>query len=281
MDKFKPHLTPPFSLLENELTVCSLTATHAPNNYHSWTHRKWCLLNLVHYHPEMIPVELEFSAQWVNEHVSENSGYHYRQILIDYIKKFSIKVPKQYFLKVVEKLNISIETEFDQLIVFLLGSGSNKSSNDSTEYVNYIILLLYELTVVINGIDKDFNEHESLWLHRRYVIYRLLESSLNFLGDKLTLCKNFNELDTLSDSNSNMLNCICNESYQAKQPKIFKCQPSRFEGTNLCSILSDIERKFMARNSLRSPLQGEYAKRHEKWLKYVVSFDINEYRSRD
>lgn len=276
----KNGVTPPLRLLEGELAVCSLTADNTPNNYHSWTHRQWCMSKLGNYFPDIFLQELAFSEKWITQHVSENSGYHYRQFLIDKSRTWeNVPFLTQYFEMILTQLNIVNDGEFVQVFTFLLGNPSkNKPIEDVSKCMNHVVLLLYELIVVIESIDKVYVEHESLWLHRRYVIQRLLETSYDYLGDTFKTASNLenNQIfkNVLSKSQSNIINTICSNNYGEKQPKISKIQPIKFKLTNMHRILSKSEENFVSKNLLGSALQCDLAKRHEKWVNYILGFEI-------
>ncbi|XP_066157843.1 protein prenyltransferase alpha subunit repeat-containing protein 1 [Euwallacea fornicatus] len=269
------------SLLDSELALCTQTASSSPNNYHSWTHREWIFSLFLPHFPSIVITELEFSEQWINGHVSEHSGYHYRQVVIhSYRHHKNLRMPVDCFYRVSTKLNLSDQWgNFEELLVFLLGPSAK--IKEYNYYVSYILLLLYELQDVICYIDKEYIEHESLWLHRRSIIYKLLEICHDYLGEQMNPNRNLSEFKSISSElgiSNNVIMSISNDTnYKGTQAKIFKSQPTKFESTSLCQILYDSERDFIKRNSLRSALQSEYAKRYEKWLKYVVGFNIELY----
>jgi len=267
----------PFNLLENELNVCLITANSVQNNYHAWTHRIWCMEQFVLYYPNIVTRELEFSKEWIGQHVSENTGYHYRQFIIDLFKGCqNIPLHTEYFNEVIKQLNILNDGEAVQLIYYLLGTSTRNRPDDYLpQLINYLVLLLYELLVVIENINWTFKEHESLWLHRRYVLSSLFEVSHEYLGESFQVAKNINiPMNSTNANTKNVINLLVNENYGEKQPKMFKSQPNKFESTNLYKILSNTEKKFIGKNSSFSAFRLDLAKKHEKWLKYILGFEL-------
>lgn len=277
----KNGIAPSIGNLENELAVTLAAATGSQNNYHAWTHRIWCMEQFLPYFPDILNREMQFSEKWINEHVSENTGYHYRQFLINLFKtQREFVVLPVYFNEVTRRLNLLNDDEPAQLLIFLLGKPlKNKSLKDISKYINIIVVLLYELIVVIENINSIFIEHESLWLHRRYILYNLVQTADEYLGEpyntaiqgkNASICFNHESQSIYRNAISN----IVNENCEAKQPKIFKSQPSKFQTSNLYRVLMNREKEFICKNCTGSLTQMELAKRYEKWLKLNIGFDL-------
>ncbi|XP_050293456.1 protein prenyltransferase alpha subunit repeat-containing protein 1 [Anthonomus grandis grandis] len=265
-------VSPNISVLETELSTCTITAGMTPNNYHSWNHRQWFVLKLENHFPDLISQELSFSEQWISKHVSENTGYHYRQFLIERVKEKGCNVLlEDQYRKVLVQLNILGDGERVQMLNYLLGQPDKSCCLDNLEMVmNYIILLLHEILVVIETIDKVYVEHESLWLHRRFVLQKLLEVSTKYLGENIMKPK-IPECVT----KANIIQSLSEDDYSKKEPKIFKSQPSRFQSTNLYRIISESEKGFLSKNSSGSAVQTDLANRHQKWVKYILGFETS------
>lgn len=71
-------------VLTQEMKVAQQAAEKYPNNYNAWNYRLWLLDvdNCV----ELILKELRDSEVWVSLHVSDHSGFHYRQNLLTRLK---------------------------------------------------------------------------------------------------------------------------------------------------------------------------------------------------
>ncbi|XP_002731215.1 protein prenyltransferase alpha subunit repeat-containing protein 1-like [Saccoglossus kowalevskii] len=77
------------SIVENEFKVCTLAAEHYSNNYSAWSHRIWVLQNLAVCDGRTISSELSKTVTLVSMHISDHSGFHYRQFLIQQIGKLN------------------------------------------------------------------------------------------------------------------------------------------------------------------------------------------------
>ncbi|KFR14151.1 Protein prenyltransferase alpha subunit repeat-containing protein 1, partial [Opisthocomus hoazin] len=69
-------------LVQEEMNVCSEAAGRYPSNYNAWSHRIWVLQHLGKLAVKVILDELSSTKYWVSMHVSDHSGFHYRQFLL-------------------------------------------------------------------------------------------------------------------------------------------------------------------------------------------------------
>jgi len=75
------------SLIRAEFAVCGRAADRYPNNYYAWNQRVWMLQHAGGWLPaeayiDVVLGELSWSADWVAVHVSDYSGFHYRQVVM-------------------------------------------------------------------------------------------------------------------------------------------------------------------------------------------------------
>ncbi|KFP38858.1 Protein prenyltransferase alpha subunit repeat-containing protein 1, partial [Chlamydotis macqueenii] len=69
-------------LVQEEMNVCSEAAGRYPSNYNAWSHRIWVLQHLGKLTVKVLLDELSSTKYWVSVHVSDHSGFHYRQFLL-------------------------------------------------------------------------------------------------------------------------------------------------------------------------------------------------------
>ncbi|KAM9368026.1 protein prenyltransferase alpha subunit repeat-containing protein 1 isoform 1-T1 [Phaethornis superciliosus] len=69
-------------LVQEEMNVCSEAAGRYPSNYNAWSHRIWVLQHLGKLTAKILLDELSSTKYWVSMHVSDHSGFHYRQFLL-------------------------------------------------------------------------------------------------------------------------------------------------------------------------------------------------------
>lgn len=70
------------NILQEELKVCIMAAEKYRCNYYAWTYRIWLMDTFVHGNPLMLESEIQLTREWVRSHVSDCSGFHYRQYLL-------------------------------------------------------------------------------------------------------------------------------------------------------------------------------------------------------
>ncbi|NWS25404.1 PTAR1 protein, partial [Polioptila caerulea] len=70
-------------LVQEEMNVCSEAAGRYPSNYNAWSHRIWVLQHLAKLTVKVLLDELSSTKFWVSMHVSDHSGFHYRQFLLN------------------------------------------------------------------------------------------------------------------------------------------------------------------------------------------------------
>lgn len=261
------------TLLQNEMSVCEMAAEKSPNNYHAWNHRIWTIENVaekIDNFKDVILGELDFSSRWIKGHVSEHTSYHYRQFLFDLVKTNSkiTSIYHRYYNQVIHNLNLDNEDDPACILVYLLGkSKSVKSVEENIQFVNYFSLLLFDLVEIID-LNAVFSNHESIYYHRRYLLYKLLKTAHEYHEISHKMRKNiyFKGVGNIVDSD------LGNNG--EKQPKLFKSQPNKVESSFLYNSLVKSESDFVKQN-LNSGYSGfELAKRYEKWLKYVFGFDF-------
>ncbi|NWU85467.1 PTAR1 protein, partial [Onychorhynchus coronatus] len=70
-------------LVQEEMNVCTEAAGRYPSNYNAWSHRIWVLQHLAKLTVKVLLDELSSTKYWVSMHVSDHSGFHYRQFLLN------------------------------------------------------------------------------------------------------------------------------------------------------------------------------------------------------
>lgn len=130
--------------LFSELDICSWTADKHQNNYHSWNHRLWVLQQFATRvgFANVCRLEYETSHRWVSVHVSEHSGLHYLQYLLD---------------SLVSLVNEAKVENIQEIIPCV----------DSVEN-------LYQKELEFNrDLIEEYRDHEALFCHRRFLLTRL------------------------------------------------------------------------------------------------------------
>ncbi|NXF26115.1 PTAR1 protein, partial [Rhodinocichla rosea] len=144
-------------LVEEEMNVCSEAAGRYPSNYNAWSHRIWVLQHLAKLTVKVLLDELSSTKYWVSMHVSDHSGFHYRQFLLNSlihrtVTDKSILVQKQ----VVNEQNFSLQKEEE-------GAGTEAACAEE-QSVDLPSCLDEEMELCSELID-NYPGHETLWCH--------------------------------------------------------------------------------------------------------------------
>ncbi|XP_074993316.1 protein prenyltransferase alpha subunit repeat-containing protein 1 isoform X5 [Calonectris borealis] len=168
-------------LVQEEMNVCSEAAGRYPSNYNAWSHRIWVLQHLgkltvkkngkglVLFGVEMEKTglvlldELSSTKYWVSMHVSDHSGFHYRQFLLKSligrtVTDNNVLVQNQ----MVNEQNPSLQKEEE--------SAGAEAACVEEQNVDLPCRLEEELELCTELIDS-YPGHETLWCHRRRVFY--------------------------------------------------------------------------------------------------------------
>ncbi|CDQ90851.1 unnamed protein product [Oncorhynchus mykiss] len=137
-------------VLHEEMKVCADAAGRYPSNYNAWSHRIWVLQNMAPGNLKVLHDELSSMRQWVSMHVSDHSGFHYRQFLLKaLVRELSQSLP--------HKANPHHQANGEATAAAPCPSPPSPEDLASVELCTDLI--------------KSFPGHETLWCHRRHVFY--------------------------------------------------------------------------------------------------------------
>ncbi|NXM93762.1 PTAR1 protein, partial [Sylvia borin] len=144
-------------LVQEEMKVCSEAAGRYPSNYNAWSHRIWVLQHLAKLTVKILLDELSSTKYWVSMHVSDHSGFHYRQFLLNSlicrtVTDNSILVQNQ----VVNEQNPSLQKEEE--------SAGTEAACAEEQSVDLPHCLDEEMELCSELID-NYPGHETLWSH--------------------------------------------------------------------------------------------------------------------
>ncbi|NWH57746.1 PTAR1 protein, partial [Geococcyx californianus] len=142
-------------LMQEEMNVCSEAAGRYPSNYNAWSHRIWVLQHLGKLSAKVLLDELSSTKYWVSVHVSDHSGFHYRQFLLKSL--ISRTVTENNVLvqnQMINQQNLSLQKEEQTA-----GAGTAEEQNvDLLHHLEEELELCTELIDIYPG-------HETLWCH--------------------------------------------------------------------------------------------------------------------
>uniref|UniRef100_A0A8C5WP35 Protein prenyltransferase alpha subunit repeat containing 1 n=1 Tax=Laticauda laticaudata TaxID=8630 RepID=A0A8C5WP35_LATLA len=150
-------------LVKEEMDVCCDAAGRYPSNYNAWSHRIWVLQNLAKLNTKILLDELSSTKHWVSIHVSDHSGFHYRQFLL---KSLIVRTGTDSIIKLFDPPTNQQTSCFpkDEADEGAEAFCMEKQLPDHSLYLKEEIELCTDLINTYPG-------HETLWYHRRQVFY--------------------------------------------------------------------------------------------------------------
>ncbi|XP_077601263.1 protein prenyltransferase alpha subunit repeat-containing protein 1-like [Stigmatopora nigra] len=272
-------------MLQEELNVCSHAACSYPSNYNAWSHRIWVLQHMAKGNVKVFHDELATTCQWVSMHVSDHSGFHYRQFLLkELIEEFS---PTPASSRKCSPQHQSRTAPNNLLLssINVLANGEQLGKETTDEDKELELAKLFELfhreMELCSDLIRSFPGHETLWSHRRHVFYLWHQwrwehqlYNLNSNGDNL-LHNNGDTAQLKPDAQS----CedwgggtmevdgiaLPRDSKRQKRGLRLSSLPSL---SSECTFLSDIL------DSQCNPEQRHFGLAYKKWLNSVIGKEL-------
>ncbi|XP_045418365.1 protein prenyltransferase alpha subunit repeat-containing protein 1 isoform X2 [Lemur catta] len=222
-------------LIQEEMEVCGEAAGRYPSNYNAWSHRIWVLQHLAKLDVKILLDELSSTKHWASIHVSDHSGFHYRQFLL-----------KSLISQTVTDSSVLEQNSLRSEPSLVLPKDEEAAAPTEEPRVNLPHLLEEEVEFSTDLIDS-YPGHETLWCHRRHVFY--LQHHLN-AGPQLSQAM---EVDGLNDSSK--------KGY-SQETKRLKRTPAPD------SLGLEMEHRFIDQvlSTCRNVEQARFANAYRKWL---------------
>ncbi|XP_046678380.1 protein prenyltransferase alpha subunit repeat-containing protein 1 [Homalodisca vitripennis] len=254
-------------LVTSEVHVCQMAADLYSNNYYAWNHRIWCLNQLPQDSGSYISFLIDEwmqTHQWVSVHVSDHSGFQYRQHLLD---RF-VKLPPSGF-STVRKCTVDIEQNSAWSLQMFLSPSESKQDSHLTESTKSI---LYEaldkkcekldsipLGIVLSELffNTDlvlvYPGHEAIWYHRRFIVHVFRECVYNL------------------ESGGGQRNCHKDNNGVSleKTKKVENIEDS------LLQRLVKFETVLYSKCRADKDRQASYAEKHRAWLASIMKINLN------
>ncbi|XP_064792752.1 protein prenyltransferase alpha subunit repeat-containing protein 1-like isoform X2 [Oncorhynchus masou masou] len=163
-------------VLHEEMKVCADAAGRYPSNYNAWSHRIWVLQNMAPGNLKVLHDELSSMRQWVSMHVSDHSGFHYRQFLLKALVRqlsqslSSSSSPQHYHPQPSSNPRHSPHHQANGEATAAAPCPSPPSPEDLAS-VPALPQLFHQEVELCTDLIKSFPGHETLWCHRRHVFY--------------------------------------------------------------------------------------------------------------
>ncbi|XP_030665899.1 protein prenyltransferase alpha subunit repeat-containing protein 1 isoform X3 [Nomascus leucogenys] len=221
-------------LIQEEMEVCGEAAGRYPSNYNAWSHRIWVLQHLAKLDVKILLDELSSTKHWASMHVSDHSGFHYRQFLL-----------KSLISQTVIDSSVMEQNPLRSEPALVLPKDEEAAVSTEEPRINLPHLLEEEVEFSTDLIDS-YPGHETLWCHRRHIFY--LQHHLN--GSQLSQAM---EVDGLNDS--------------SKQG--YSQETKRLKRTPVPDSLGlEMEHRFIDQvlSTCRNVEQARFASAYRKWL---------------
>ncbi|XP_060574914.1 protein prenyltransferase alpha subunit repeat-containing protein 1-like [Ruditapes philippinarum] len=118
-----------------EIDVCRCAAEKYPCNYYAWSQRIWLIQHCYNCSTQVLLSELQVTESWVERHISDTCGFHYRQFLLT-----------------------TLFAQRDQL-----------RDQFSMQYV----AIMQKEHKFVQDLISTYPGHEAMWNHRKYVFHSL------------------------------------------------------------------------------------------------------------
>ncbi|DAA26893.1 protein prenyltransferase alpha subunit repeat-containing protein 1 [Bos taurus] len=222
-------------LIREEMEVCGEAAGRYPSNYNAWSHRIWVLQHLAKLDTKILLDELSSTKHWASMHVSDHSGFHYRQFLL-----------KSLISQTVTDGSVLEQSPLRSESTVVLPKDEEAVASAEESRINLPHLLEEEVEFSTDLIDA-YPGHETLWCHRRHVFY--LQHHLN-AGPHTSQAM---EVDGLSD--------FSKQGY-SQEIKRLKRTPAPD------SLGLEMEHRFIDQvlSTCRNVEQARFANAYRKWL---------------
>ncbi|KAL4623155.1 protein prenyltransferase alpha subunit repeat-containing protein 1 [Arapaima gigas] len=250
-------------ILQEEMQVCGEAAGRYPSNYNAWSHRIWVLQNLARGNLKILHDELSSMKLWVSMHVSDHSGFHYRQFLLKTLvgeMSLTVEIP-----------HATPHAPSDQHC-------SHWPNGDSPVAVTVPQLFDQELELCTDLIET-YPGHETLWCHRRHVFFlwhhwwrehpqsrgeppSLLNHTDEMLGSSLdaSLNQSVQAMDIDLASDGIRQSGYTQDTKRLKRGPIQACPGLPSEHSFVTKVL----------HGCRNTEQGRFAAAYRKWLDSVI-----------
>uniref|UniRef100_A0A4W4FS88 Protein prenyltransferase alpha subunit repeat containing 1 n=1 Tax=Electrophorus electricus TaxID=8005 RepID=A0A4W4FS88_ELEEL len=235
--------------LHEELRVCADAASRYPSNYNAWSHRIWVLQHMSQGSVKVLHDELSSTRLWVSMHVSDHSGFHYRQFLL---KALLGELGQAHNGSQTESLHPPLDPR--PAAQSNGEAGACEAGLTDDPHADTIPQLFREEMELCTDLIESYPGHETLWCHRRHVFYlwdrwQKLSQGTGSLSPAVT------------DSNDGSKH----GGYTQDTKRLKRGPVSPWPG-----LLSEHAFISQVLGTRSTPEQGRFARAYRKWLDSVI-----------
>ncbi|XP_035854886.1 protein prenyltransferase alpha subunit repeat-containing protein 1 isoform X2 [Sander lucioperca] len=157
--------------LHQEMKVCSDAACRYPSNYNAWSHRIWVLQHMAKGNVKVFHDELSSMRLWVSMHVSDHSGFHYRQFLLKELITELSQTPASTPPSSPQRRHSPVPDSTSPPPSQGPANGELSGAEAAAEEDRQLLQLFHQEVELCSDLIQSFPGHETLWSHRRHVFY--------------------------------------------------------------------------------------------------------------
>ncbi|KAI1900056.1 hypothetical protein AGOR_G00046090 [Albula goreensis] len=155
-------------VLQEEMKVCTEAAGRYPSNYNAWSHRIWVLHNMAKGNLKILHDELSSTKLWVSMHVSDHSGFHYRQFLLKALVG-ELSFPAEHRGGTCQPRPLANASLYSHCTN---GESTNTNANaEDCQRTGSVSELFEDEMELCTDLIETYPGHETLWCHRRHVFF--------------------------------------------------------------------------------------------------------------
>ncbi|XP_060695620.1 protein prenyltransferase alpha subunit repeat-containing protein 1 isoform X1 [Hemiscyllium ocellatum] len=151
-------------IIQDEMAVCTDAAGRYPSNYNAWSHRIWILQHVAKCNLKILLDELSNTKYWVSTHVSDHSGFHYRQFLLKSVAGSSRNAA-------IAKAGGLVRKSSSKDLSASQSTPAKEEGASADTYTVDVPLMIEEEMELCTDLIESYPGHEALWCHRRCVFY--------------------------------------------------------------------------------------------------------------
>lgn len=249
-------------LIQEEMEVCGEAAGRYPSNYNAWSHRIWVLQNLAKLDVKILLDELSSTKHWASMHVSDHSGFHYRQFLL-----------KSLISQTVNDSSALEQNPLRSESASVLPKDEAAAASTEEPRINLPHLLEEEVEFSTDLIDS-YPGHETLWCHRRHVFYLQHHLSGRLAHNMIQLPSADSPGGTVSDlhiipAGPQLSQAMEVDGLNDSSKQGYSQETKRLKRTPASDSLGlEMEHRFIDQvlSTCRNVEQARYANAYRKWL---------------
>ncbi|XP_043920297.1 protein prenyltransferase alpha subunit repeat-containing protein 1 [Protopterus annectens] len=247
-------------IVQEEMKVCTEAAGRYPSNYNAWSHRIWVLQHIAKCNVKVLLDELSSTENWVSMHISDHSGFHYRQFLLK-----SLLAARSLPNNALTTLSLL----HSEQICSLPKGEKDFQERQKTDMSH---LCVKELALCTDLIET-YTGHEALWCHRRHVFFLLYFHSHPVIQRTTqdSSCETLNHVnsDTIAQVQTQVMDIdgvseMTKQDYsqEIKRLKRGPCQ-------ELCGLEAELRFIEKVLTDSKNAEQTRFASAYKKWLDMV------------